>query len=440
MPELAAVRGTREELESIQSRRLSALLAEILPLNRFYIRKLADAELEPEDLTSPADLQRLPFTTKAELLTDQEQHLPYGTIPTYPLDRYCRLHQTSGSTSQPLRWLDSAASWNWCRDCWRQIFAITGVNSEDRLFFAFSFGPFLGFWTAFEAATGLGYFGFPAGGMSSVARLRALLEMRATVLLCTPTYALHLAEVARGEKINLIDSAVRVLIVAGEPGGSIPPTRRRIEEAWGARVFDHYGMTETGPVAVECFENPGGLHVLETEYIAEIISPQSGLAVSPGGVGELVLTNLGRAGSPLMRYRTGDLVRADPRPCPCGRPYLRLDGGILGRGDDMISVRGNNVFPSALEALIRRFPEVAEYRVEIDASSALPELRVAIEPAAPELEIGLVERVQRAIRDELQFRAEVISASPGSLPRYEFKANRIHHKGTKDTKQEQSKK
>ena len=431
MPVLAAERGTRGELESIQARRLSALLAEILPLNRFYIRKLAEAGLEPEDLTTPAELRRLPFTTKDQLLAEQELHPPYGDVHTFPLDRYNRLHQTSGSTGRPLRWLDTPESWSWCLENWRQIYEIVGLRPEDRLFFAFSFGPFLGFWSAFDAAARLGYFGLPAGGMTSVARLRAILDTQTTVVLCTPTYAMHLAEVAVAENIDLASSAVRALVVAGEPGGSILATRNRIEQAWSARVFDHYGMTEIGPTAVECVEHPGGIHVLETEYIAEIVDPHSGRAVSPGDLGELILTNLGRAGSPLLRYRTGDLVRADPKPCPCGRPYLRLEGGILGRADDMICVRGNNVFPSSLEALIRRFPEVAEYRVEVDGSSTLPELRVEVEPTRAELGASLVKRVDRAIRDELLFRAEVTAAPPGSLPRYEFKANRVSRKDAK---------
>jgi len=428
MPVLAAERGTREELESIQARRLSALLAEILPLNRFYIRKLAEAGVEPEDLRTPADLQRLPFTSKAELLADQEENPPYGNVHTYPMHRYTRLHQTSGTSSRPLRWLDTPESWKWCLENWREIYEIVGLRPDDRLFFAFSFGPFLGFWSAFDAAARLGYFCFPAGGTSSVARLRAILDIRASVVLCTPTYAMHLAEVAAAERLDLAGCAVRALIVAGEPGGSIPATRQRIEQAWRARVFDHHGMTEIGPTAVECPENPGGLHVLESEYIVDIVHPQTGLAVTPGQVGELVLTSLGRAGSPLLRYRSGDLARADPNRCPCGRPNLRLDGGILGRADDMICVRGNNVFPSALEAVIRCFPEVAEYRVEVDASSTLPELRVEIEPTAPELANGIAERVERAIRNELLFRAEVRVALPGSLPRYEFKAKRVTRK------------
>jgi phenylacetate-CoA ligase len=425
MLRLAANIEARRELESLQARRLAALLAEVLSLNSFYIRKLASARLEPEELRTPANLCLLPFTTKAELLDAQEQNPPYGQILTYPPHRYSRMHQTSGSTGKPLCWLDTPESWAWCLENWRQIYDIVGLRPDDCLYFAFSFGPFLGFWTAFETAANRGNLCLPGGGLSSVARLRAILEGRATVVLCTPTYALRLAEVAAAEGIDLAGSPVRALIVAGEPGGSIPQTRRRIEQTWGARVFDHHGMTEIGPAAVECIQNPGGMHLLESEYIAEIIDPGTESPVPPGEVGELVLTNLGRAGSPLLRYRTGDLVRADTSPCPCGRSFLRFDGGILGRSDDMIVIRGNNVFPSALEAILRQFEEVAEYRIEVDASSTLPELRVEVEPTTAELGTSVVERVDRAIRDELLFRAVVTAVPPGSLPRYEFKAKRI---------------
>src|SRR5262249_54781908 len=217
---------------------------------------------------------------------------------------------------------------------------------------------FLGFWTAFDAAADLGFFCMPSGGMSSSARLRFLLDNRATVIFCTPTYALRLAEVAAAEGIDLRQSEVRIIMVAGEPGGSIPATRQRIETTWGARVFDHYGMTEIGPLGIECEDNPAGLHLLESECIVEVIESDAPSSPTPpprsGGegrkMGELVITNLGRWGSPVLRYRTGDLVRIDPKPCPCGRQLVRLEGGILGRADDMIHLRGNNVYPSALEA------------------------------------------------------------------------------------------
>jgi len=399
-----------------------------LPRNRFYAEKFARAGLDPKDVRCLSDLARVPFTTKAELIADQEAHPPYGTVLTYPLSRYCRMHQTTGTSARPMRWLDTPESWRWHLDCWDQIFDFVHVRPEDRLFFPYSFGPFLAFWAAFEAATRRGQVSLPGGGMSSSTRLRFLLANEATVILCTPSYALRLAEVAREENIDLATSPVRVLVVAGEPGGSIPATRARIEAEWGARVFDHSGMTEAGALGIECLENPCGLHLLETECVAEVIDPDTCKPISSGELGELVLTNLGRWGSPLLRYRTGDLVRVDPRPCHCGRVFVRLQGGILGRTDDMIHLRGNNVYPGAVEAVIRQFAEVAEFRLEVDYTASLPVLRVEIEPIAAELATRMIEGVDQAIRDQLLFRAEVRAVSPGSLPRFEGKARRFTRK------------
>jgi phenylacetate-CoA ligase len=398
--------------------RIDALLRTILPANRFYRDKFAGCSLD--------HFEALPFTTKAELVAEQQAHPPYGGLLSFPLDRYVRMHQTSGTNGSPLRWLDTAESWDWMLGCWSQMFALAGITSADRLFFPFSFGPFLGFWTAFEAASRLGCLCLAAGGMSTVARLRMMLDHGATGVFCTPTYALHLAQAAVELGVDLANSSVRFLVVAGEPGGNIPATRERIESLWGARVFDHSGMTEIGPCAIECQAVRGGLHLLESEYFAEVFDP---VTHEPSLNGELVLTNLGRLGSPLVRYRTGDLVRVDPRPCPCGSPLLRLDGGILGRTDDMIPIRGNNFYPSALENVLRRFPAIVEFRVEVDTTSPLAELRVEIEPAPDAVVTGLAERVQATIRDELLFRADVELVAAGALPRFEMKARRVSRKG-----------
>ncbi len=408
-------------MTDLQRERLADLLAAILPHNPFYARKFAG-----HDLT---DFNRLPFTTKAELLADQAQTPPYGTNLTYPLTRYSRFHQTSGTSGRPLRWLDTPESWQWTLDNWDVMYRLAGLRSGDRLFFAFSFGPFLGFWTAFEAASRLGYLCLPGGGMSSSARLRFLLDNEATVVLCTPTYALRLAEVAKEEHLDLASSSVRALIVAGEPGGNVPATRQRIEAAWGARVFDHSGMTEIGPTAIECEANPGGLHIVETAFLPEVIDPANGQAVAPGTPGELVLTNFGRVGSPLIRYRTGDLVLADPQPCPCGWTFLRLVGGIRGRVDDMIVIRGNNVYPSALQTILHRFPEVVEYRIEVDRTASLPSLRIDVE-LTDDADATVTSRIEQTIHTELLFRAELRAVPPGSLPRFEMKARRVVEKTT----------
>jgi len=318
-------------------------------------------------------------------------------------------------------------SWDWMLDNWLRVYGAAGVSPQDHIFFAFSFGPFLGFWTAFECAAKLGCLCIPGGGMSSIARLRTILDAGVTVLCCTPTYAIRLAEVAEEHKINLADSKVKTLILSGEPGASIPGTRTRIENLWnGARAFDHHGMTEIGPVSYGCPKKPGVLHVIESSFVAEIVDPQSGKPADPGESGELVLTNLGRIGSPLLRYRTGDMVKAaTDSPCECGSYDLALDGGIEGRTDDMIVVRGVNVYPSAIEQLIRAAGSVAEYRVEVHTHQALQEIKIQVEPA-PDCanESALAERIETAMYTGFNLRVGVSAVPAGTLPRFEMKAKR----------------
>lgn len=418
----------RPALEKHQFERLETLLREVLPGNRFYAQKLTRAGVASLRLENLADWKSIPFTTKAELSADQEADPPYGTNRSFPLEQYSRLHQTSGTSGRPLYCLDTPSSWQSCLDIWDRLFQVAGLGRGERFYFAFSFGPFLGFWSAFEAAGRAGCFCLAGGGLSTVARLREILEHRITVIVCTPTYALHLAEAACQQQVKLADSAVRAVLVAGEPGGNIPATRKRIEGVFGARVLDHAGLTEVGPTAIECWEQPGSLHIMETDYIAEIIDPAGHEPVPAGQVGELVLTTLTRVANPLLRYRTGDLVQQSPASCPCGRTFLRLDSGILGRVDDMIHLRGNNLYPSALEAILRRFAGVAEYRVTVDESAPLAELRIEVEPADAGQGGRLAHQVEQAIRDELLFRAEVWEVPAGTLPRFEMKARRVIRK------------
>src|SRR5579864_4226 len=299
----------RRNIELAQFGKLRALLAAIVPANSFYSAKLEAAGVSPDLPSLNEFYERVPFTLKKELIEDQRDHPPYGSNLTYLEERYTRFSQTSATTGKPLRWLDTPQSWAWMVGNWTQVFRAAGVTARDRIFFAFSFGPFIGFWLAFESATRLGCLAIPGGGMRSSARLRTILDTGATVLCSTPTYAIRLAEVAAEEGIDLADAKVQTLIVAGESGGSIPGTRAHIEKLWhGARVVDHHGMTETGPVSYGCPKRPGVLHVIESGYIAEVIDPASGRAVPTGTRGELVLTNLGRVGSPVLRFRTGDMV------------------------------------------------------------------------------------------------------------------------------------
>jgi phenylacetate-CoA ligase len=418
---------TREEIESVQLRKLRALLEMILPSNLFYTRKLSACgpTLAPDSLE--AFIRLIPITTRHELVRDRLANPPYGTNLTFPLEAYVRCHQTSGTTTMPMRWLDTPESWSYLVDNWVQILGAAGVTRRDRFFFAFSFGPFLGFWSALEAVQRLGCFCFAGGSMSSQGRLQAILDNGITALCCTPTYAQHLGELACEKKVQMARSRVRLLIVAGEGGGSIPATRARIERLWpGAMVFDHHGMTEVGPVTYQCPARPGSLHVIESAYLPEVINPQTELPVAPEETGELVLTTLDRVGSPLLRYRTGDLVKPRPRSvCACGRHELSLDGGILGRSDDMIVVRGVNVYPSLVEEIVRAHPEVSEYRVQLDCRNAMIELSLEVEGAVntPGLD-ALPRRLAESFQTSLNLRVPVTLVPPGSLPRFEMKARR----------------
>lgn len=400
---------------------LQALIREIRPTNRFYAAKLpARDPVSLEDFFATT-----PFTTKAELALDQQRHPPFGTNLTYPLERYSRFSQTSGTSGKPVRWLDTVESWEWMAGNWRRVLEAADVTGDDRLFFAFSFGPFLGFWVAFDAAARMGCLCMPGGGMPTAARLSVMIDTAATVLCCTPTYAIHMAEVAMREGIDLKRSSVRAIIVAGEPGGSIPATRQKIEELWqGARVYDHHGMTEVGPVSYGCAVRRDVLHIIEASYIAEVIDPATGLPVPCGVRGELVLTNLGRPGSPLLRYRTGDLVVAEAAECcACGSRDMALPGGILGRADDMVVVRGVNVYPGTVEEVLRAAGGVAEYRVRVSQALGLTELSIEVEPE-PACGDGLARRIEGRLRDALSLRIPVRLVEAGGLPRFEMKARR----------------
>jgi phenylacetate-CoA ligase len=405
-----------DELRDLNLRKLRAGLAEMLKTNAFWRDRL-------HEVGGWDDFERLPLTTKAELLADQAAHPPFGTNLTYPMDRYVRLHQTSGSSGdQPLRWLDTAESWEWWLRIWADhVYRAAGVKAADRIFFAFSFGPFIGFWSAFGGAQRLGALCISGGAMTSEQRLRSMLDVRATVLLSTPTYALRLADVAKELGLDLVGSGVRATIHAGEPGASIPATRAAIEEAFGATCFDHTGMTELGPTGFSCSQRDG-IHLIESEFIFEVLDAGG----HPSNEGELVATNLGRWGMPLIRYRTGDKVSVSREECSCGSPFAKLIGGIQGRVDDMFTVRGVNLFPSQVEDIVRRYPGVVEFVIERRRERQMDEVSLLIETLDGDFS---TDRMEADLRQALGVRLECRVVERGTLPRSELKAKRIRQAG-----------
>jgi phenylacetate-CoA ligase len=267
----------------------------------------------------------------------------------------------------------------------------------------------------------------PGGGRDSQQRLDMMRDAGATVLCCTPSYALRMAEIAREIGFDLRSIPLKATVHAGEPGASVPATKQRIQEAWAAKCFDHAGASEVGAHSFECLVQPGGTHLIESEYIAEVLNPLTGEAVSPGERGELVVTNLGRWGFPVIRYCTGDLVQVNLERCQCGRTSLRFEGGVLGRADDMVTVRGVNVFPGGVESIIRNFTEVDEFRITVNKVKQMDEMDIEVE-----LSVGtdpeLIHAIAIKLDSMLAFRPRVRQVAHNALPRFEMKAKRFHVK------------
>jgi phenylacetate-CoA ligase len=413
--------GARQ-LASQQLARLNRLLKAILPHNRFYADKFphitADALSDAKGpLRSLDELGGLPFTFKDELLNNAvDGHLPVNL--TFPLARYSRFHQTSGTRGRPLVVLDTADDWSWWIDCWQFVLDAAEIAAGDRVFLAFSFGPFIGFWSAFDAACARGCLVVPGGGLTTLARLELVRTTRASAIFCTPSYALHMAEVGQERQIDVGELDVRTLVLAGEPGGSVPAIRGRIESLWRAHVLDHAGASEVGPWGYGDALGQG-LFVNEHDFIAEFLSVETGTSAAEGELSELVLTSLGRAGSPIVRYRTGDLVRPSWQHGGANR-FVFLPGGVVSRSDDMMVIRGVNVFPSSVEQILRSFPELIEYRMTARRVGEMDQLFVEIEDR-----LNQPDRVETELRLRLGLKVEVQAVPLGSLPRVEGKGKRF---------------
>jgi len=403
----------RRTLERLQLEKLNRLLAVVEAKNGFYRRKLRGS---PRSLASLEELQSLPLTIKDELQPGSDD--AFAANRTYDLEAYTRFHETSGTHGRPLAVLDTADDWQWWLGCWQFVLDAARMTPNDRAMLAFSFGPFIGFWSAFDAIVARGAMAIPGGGMGSLARIELLRKSGATALFCTPTYALRLAEVAAEHQIDLASLAVRKIVVAGEPGGSIRAFRVRMEAAWNARVIDHAGATEVGAWGYADAEGRG-LHVNESEFLAEFVSVETGKPAEEGELSHLILTTLGRAGAPVIRYRTGDLVRPTWNARGPNR-FMLLEGGVLGRADEMLIIRGVNVFPSAIEQILHGFPEVVEYRLTASKRGALDELVIEVED-----QLNEAGRIASELQLRLGLKVDVRCVPPATLPRFEGKGRRF---------------
>lgn len=407
-------RYTSKELRHYQLERLNKLLDRILPANQFYETKIGRKNVP---LNSLDQLSELPLTTKDDLLASGSAE-GFAANLTYPPSQYSRFHRTSGTKGRPMIVLDTNEDWQWWMETWQCVLDSAGMKSSDRVVMAFSFGPFIGFWSAFDAAVERGAMVAPTGAMSSVARLELIESIKATIVFCTPSYALHLAQVAETHSIALNKFAVEKIIVAGEPGGSIPSIRDQIERSWNARVIDHCGASEVGPWGY-ADPNAKGIYINEAQFYPEFISLESGEPAKEGELSELILTALGRAGSPVIRYQTGDLVTPIWQDDQDNN-FALLKGGVLGRTDDMMIIRGVNVFPTSIEKILRGFPEIAEYRMTAYTQAAMDQLKIEVEDG-----LNDPDRIRQELEVRLGFRVDVAVVETGSLPRFEAKGRRF---------------
>ncbi len=422
----------RDRMQAFQLERIQRQVAHAYQSTLFYRRKLDRAGVRPEYIRTLDDIRRLPFTTKDELLTDQHEAPLYGTVTGVPPELAQRLHFTSGTTGRPVNVLDTGNDFlGFYRSYARGLYGM-GVRSDDVVMCAFGYGPWIGYWSGFHAAQDVGCLVIPVGGMSTEQRIDIIEHYGVTVLGCTPSYALHMAETAQKLGRDLSRSRIRITWHTGEAGAAIPSTRARIQEAFGARVCDLPGLTEIAAWGFSCSEESGLDHIHEDYAYPEVLNVDTGERAAPGETGELILTSLFRQALPLLRYRTRDIVRVADRRCSCGRTLFSIEGGVLARLDDMKKIRGVVVYPTQIEEVVRRYAEVAEFQVRIWRKGSLDEVTVLIDlgAAPPGQARQLEERMEHDLRRAVGIRIDVQQVPPNSLPRWDHKARRVRDERT----------
>ncbi len=421
----------REEIRELQLRKLKGLVKWAYGNSPLWQEKFEGAGIKPEDIRTLDDLRLIPFLTRDELTQTQNVNPPFGKILSVPPQKAVRYHQTSGSSGKmPLKILDGWKDWEWVSEMWCYGMYAFGVRPHDIVYIAYGYGNFIGFWGAHYAAEKIGALTIPSGGLTSEDRIKKIIDIGATVLVCTPTYAIRLGQVAAEMGIDLkSQSKIRLLIHAGEPGANVPSTKRMLTEIWGAKVGDFPGMSETGgSTSYECDAQCGGIHIIEDHYIQEVIDSE-GRALGYEEKGELVLTSFGRATIPIIRYRTGDLVERVPyNTCSCGRTFDLYRGGVLGRADDMKIIRGVNIFPSAVENIVRKFDGIVEFQIVLFKLNGIDQVKVQVE-LKDNMDLQSQQKIIRNLSQELydanRLKFIVEQTPAGTLPKFELKAKRL---------------
>jgi phenylacetate-CoA ligase len=421
---------SRERLQQLQLRKFRRIFEWAHQNSKFHRKLYENAGLVPGDIKTFEDIRSVPKVEKAMIQEIQGRNpFPYGDALCVPLSEVTEYHQTSGTTSVPVYQPDTWQDWEWWSESWGYILCAHGYRDTDRVFVPFGYNIFVAFWAGHYAAEKLGCEVIPGGVLNTEARILKMQELKATAMMATPTYVLGMADVAR-RKLSLNpakDLCVQKITCAGEPGASIPSTKGRIEEAWGAKLYDHVGATEVGAWAYEC-QVQRGLHVNEAFFLVELEDPETGEIIEePGKTGKVVITAFDRMAQPCIRFDTKDVTAWLEYGCDCGRTFRRCRG-VVGRADDIAKVKGVLLAPSAIEDVVRSLPELGdEFEVIVTRVGDLDDitLRVELIPGSEEKR----EPVRAKLIDQLRLKTNLgynLEFHPhGSLPRHEVKAKRF---------------
>jgi phenylacetate-CoA ligase len=421
----------RERLEALQLKKFKRIFTWAYEHSKFHRALYDQAGLKPEDIRTFDDVRRVPKVEKSMMRPIQRKDpFPYGDALCTPLDDVVIFRQTSGTTGQPVYQPDTWADWEWWSESWAHILYAQGYRKQDRVFLPFGYNIFVAFWAAHYAAEKIGCEVVPGGVLDTEARILKMQELKVTGFFATPTYVLGIADTAKNKMhIEPRSLGIKRITCAGEPGASIPSTKQRMEEAWGAKVYDHAGATEIGAWGYECDEQSGGLHAHEGFFLVEIEDIETGKPITePGKRGKMVITALDRIAQPCIRFDSKDIIEWADYDCACGRTFRIAKGGVVGRADDITKVKGVLLAPSAIEEVVRSFKELGdEFEVLVTKKGDIDDIALKIE-IRPEFE-GQKEDVLGRLKDELRVKTNLgykIAVHPfGSLPRYDVKAKRF---------------
>ena len=422
----------REDLRALQLRKFKRIFEWAYENSRFH-RSLYDAAgIKPEDIRSFEDIHAVPKVEKSMMRDIQRKDpFPYGDALCVPLEEVTEFRQTSGTTGQPVYQPDTWQDWEWWAECWSFILWAQGYRPTDRVFIPFGYNVFVAFWAGHYGAEKLGCEVVPGGVLDTKARILKIQELQATAMMATPTYVLGMADTARNKMgIDPTTLSINKITCAGEPGAGIPSTKKRIEEAWGAKVFDHAGATEIGAWSFECADQPHGMHVNEGFFLVEIEDLETGKIIEePGKRGKMIITALDRQAQPCVRFDSKDIIEWDADPCSCGRTFRLIKGGVVGRSDDITKVKGVLLAPSAIEEVVRSIDGLGdEFEVVVDKVGDVDRIALKVElmPGAENRKNDIEGRLVDQLRIKTNLRYNLSFHDYETLPRYEVKAKRFN--------------